>query len=130
MGIDNRCVLFVYDKKAIDAATMALFLGLRLEEKGLVVKKATDYNEAISIAVEEEPPIILFYLPTVKMDSCGIIREIKKSYDGNINIRVLPVGIMPDECKEARHAGANRIYDPGQDLKKLTRAIVNYVNRA
>ena len=95
-------------------------LSRRLERKGYVIQMAADGAQAVSMAMELRPALILMDLSLPVMDGWEAIRQLKADpKTATIPIIALTAHARAEDEKSAREAGANDFDTKPIDLNRL-----------
>lgn len=78
-----------------------------LEPLGYIVTEAVDGVDALEKVSKETPQWVLMDLRMPRMNGCDAIREIRRTKGRSLNIVAISAGVIPEEFKAARDAGAD-----------------------
>jgi CheY-like chemotaxis protein len=99
-----------------------------LEMAGYNVVEATDGQQAVELAVEKHPSVILMDLSLPKLDGLAATREIRKHH-GFQNVPIVAVSAHdgPDSRSEALAAGCNEYVTKPIDWEQLNTLVARYL---
>ena len=118
-------VLIADDHRLFAEALEAILSGdKRIELVGL----AADGNEAVRLAAEEKPDVVLMDISMPRMDGIDAARAIHAD-DGNVRILMLTGSNARDDVDRARKAGAAGYVTKDRIAAELVEAILEVADR-
>jgi two-component system, cell cycle response regulator DivK len=99
-----------------------------LEMAGYNVVEATDGQQAVELAVEKHPSVILMDLSLPKLDGLSATREIRK-HQGCSDVPIVAVSAHdgPESRSEALAAGCNEYMTKPIDWDQLNELVARYL---
>jgi len=104
-----------------DEPEIAMLLQIYLEKEGYNVIKAFSGEEAVIVAQQEKPDIIILDIMMDKMDGFEVLQELKDKSD-TADIPVIILSIVSDEYKGMKLGAVDYLTKP-INVKKLTKTI-------
>ncbi|HKP35219.1 MAG TPA: response regulator [Pyrinomonadaceae bacterium] len=99
-----------------------------LEMAGYSVVEATDGEQAVEIAVNKHPSVILMDLSLPKLDGLSATREIRKHQEFNdVPIVAVSAHDGPESRSEALAAGCNEYMTKPIDWDRLNELVARYL---
>jgi len=118
-------VLIADDHRLFAEALEAILSGdARIELVGL----AADGNEAVRLAAEEKPDVVLMDISMPRMDGIDAARAIRAG-DGDVRILMLTGSNARDDVDRARKAGAAGYVTKDRIAAELVEAILEVADR-
>ena len=123
----NRKKLFLVVEDFEDSRFMMRKL---LEMAGYRVVEATDGEEAVEVALEERPALILMDLSLPKLDGLAATRKIRKHKGfGNVPIVAVSAHDSPESRQEALDAGCNEYVAKPVDFDQLNTLLERFITK-
>src|SRR2546427_13077169 len=123
----NRKKLFLVVEDFEDSRFMMRKL---LEMAGYRVVEATDGEEAVEVALEERPALILMDLSLPKLDGLAATRKIRK-HKGFRKVPIVAVSAhdSPESRQEALDAGCNEYVAKPIDFDQLNTLLKRFITK-
>jgi|SRR5213593_2999669 len=123
----NRKKLFLVVEDFEDSRFMMRKL---LEMAGYRVVEATDGEQAVEVAVEERPALILMDLSLPRLDGLAATRKIRKQKGlGKVPIVAVSAHDSPESRQEALDAGCNEYVAKPIDFDQLNTLLERFVTK-
>jgi two-component system cell cycle response regulator DivK len=123
----NRKKLFLVVEDFEDSRFMMRKL---LEMAGYRVVEATDGEEAVEVALEERPALILMDLSLPKLDGLAATRKIRKHKGlGKVPIVAVSAHDSPESRQEALDAGCNEYVAKPIDFDQLNTLLERFITK-
>jgi two-component system cell cycle response regulator DivK len=123
----NRKKLFLVVEDFEDSRFMMRKL---LEMAGYRVIEATDGEEAVEVALEKRPALILMDLSLPKLDGLAATRKIRKHKGlGNVPIVAVSAHDSPESRQEALEAGCNEYVAKPIDFDQLNTLLERFITK-
>jgi len=123
----NRKKLFLVVEDFEDSRFMMRKL---LEMAGYRVVEATDGEEAVEVALEERPALILMDLSLPKLDGLAATRKIRKHKGfGKVPIVAVSAHDSPESRQEALDAGCNEYVAKPIDFDQLNTLLKRFITK-
>jgi len=123
----NRKKLFLVVEDFEDSRFMMRKL---LEMAGYQVVEATDGEQAVEVAVEERPALILMDLSLPRLDGLAATRKIRKQKGlGKVPIVAVSAHDSPESRQEALDAGCNEYVAKPIDFDQLNTLLERFVTK-
>jgi len=101
-----------------------------LEMAGYRVVEATDGEEAVEVALEERPALILMDLSLPKLDGLAATRKIRKHKGfGKVPIVAVSAHDSPESRQEALDAGCNEYVAKPIDFDQLNTLLKRFITK-
>ena len=121
----NTCALVVDDDKLL-----LRLVQLNLDKMGIEVLMAEDGQEAIRLATEERPDVILLDIMMPQMDGYEVMRRLKsEKKTRDIPVVMLTAKSNPDDRQRSRDMGAVAYITKPFRLEELRGTVNDVVNR-
>ena len=123
----NRKKLFLVVEDFEDSRFMMRKL---LEMAGYRVVEATDGEQAVEVALEERPALILMDLSLPRLDGLAATRKIRKQKGlGKVPIVAVSAHDSPESRQEALDAGCNEYVAKPIDFDQLNTLLERFVTK-
>ena len=123
----NRKKLFLVVEDFEDSRFMMRKL---LEMAGYRVVEATDGEQAVEVAVEERPALILMDLSLPRLDGLAATRKIRKQKGlGKVPIVAVSAHDSPESRQEALDAGCNEYVAKPIDFDQLNTLLKRFITK-
>jgi len=123
----NRKKLFLVVEDFEDSRFMMRKL---LEMAGYRVVEATDGEQAVEVALEERPALILMDLSLPRLDGLAATRKIRKQKGlGKVPIVAVSAHDSPESRQEALDAGCNEYVAKPIDFDQLSSLLERFVTK-